>query len=255
VAAIGLGRYLLKKVNVDAAALRAMVPAAEDLAGRPVRHSPARCLLDGYLRALAGEAAPPPALAPVIGGHLLDLVAAVLGPSRDAAEAIEGGGARAARLRVILREVADHSPDPGFNIDALARAAGISRRYVQGLLEETGKSFTEHVLESRLKRAFTLLTEPRCGHLSIIDVACACGDVSPISTACSAAGTATRHQASVAATPAVGERAPERLRTAADPPYGPRAPARLPRYADRTSSLSHRAAGLPATASVPVSST
>lgn len=171
--AIGLGHF--RFLNVAAAALRVLVPAAEDLAGRPVRPGPALHLLDGYLHALAGEEAPPPALAPVIGGHLLDLVAAVLGPSRDAADTIERRGARAARLRLVLKEIAARFGDPGFNVDALARAAGLSRRYVQGLLEETGKSFTEHVLERRLERAFTLLTDPRSRHLSIIDVACASG--------------------------------------------------------------------------------
>ena len=43
-------------------------------------------LLDGYLRSLAVGEPPPPGLAAVIGSHLLDLVADVLGASRDAAE-------------------------------------------------------------------------------------------------------------------------------------------------------------------------
>jgi AraC-like DNA-binding protein len=170
-----IGRGEIRDVMVGSAALKTLVPDPEDLAGRPLRPGPALRLLDGYLRSLAAAEPPPPGLAPVIGGHLLDLVAAVLGPSRDAAEAIERRGVRAARLRAILAAIAQRSGDPGFGVDSLARAAGVSRRYVQSLLEETGKSFTEHVLEHRLERALRLLTDPRCRHLSIMDIAYASG--------------------------------------------------------------------------------
>jgi AraC-like DNA-binding protein len=174
--AISPGDLRLRNVTVGTAALRTLVPNAEDLVGPPPRPGPALRLLDGYLRSLAvADQPPPPELAPVIGGHLLDLVAAVLGPSRDAAETIERRGVRAARLRVILGAIARRFSDPGFNVGSLARAVGVSRRYVQDLLEETRKSFTEHVLERRLERAFTLLTDPRCCHLSIIDIAFATG--------------------------------------------------------------------------------
>jgi hypothetical protein len=85
----------------------------------PCAPGPALRLLDGYLHSLAAvDGPPPPGLAPVIGGHLLDLVAAVLGPSRDAAETIERRGAKAARLRAILAEISRRFSDPGFNIDS-----------------------------------------------------------------------------------------------------------------------------------------
>jgi AraC-like DNA-binding protein len=171
-----IGRGEVRDVIVGSAALKTLVPDPEDLTGRPLRPGPALRLLDGYLRSLAAvEEPPPPELAPVIGGHLLDLVAAVLGPSRDAAETIERRGVRAARLQATLAVITRRFSDPGFNVDSLARTLGVSRRYVQGLLEETGKSFTEHVRECRLQRAFTLLTDPRRGHLSIIDIAFASG--------------------------------------------------------------------------------
>ena len=56
-----------------------------------------------------------------------------------------------------------------------AGALGLSRRYVQQLLEETGKSFIEHLLERRLERAFAMLSDRRCLHLAIIDIAFASG--------------------------------------------------------------------------------
>jgi AraC-like DNA-binding protein len=169
---IGRGNIDLKMVTVDAAALRTLVPAPGDLAGIALRPGPALRLLEGYVHSVAElDEAPPPGLAPVMGGHLLDLVAAVLGRSRDAAETIEKRGVKAARLRAVVAAITDHFSDPGFTVDDLARAAGVSRRYAQGLLEETGKSFTEHVLERRLEHAVALLRDPRNGHLPIINIA------------------------------------------------------------------------------------
>ena len=62
-----------------------------------------------------------------------------------------------------------------FDLDKVAGTVGLSRRYVQELLEETGKSFTEHLAERRLQRAFAMLTDRRCLHLAIIDIAFASG--------------------------------------------------------------------------------
>jgi len=71
--------------------------------------------------------------------------------------------------------VARRFSDPDFDLDNVAGALGLSRRYVQQLLEETGKSFTEHLVERRLERAFAMLTDRRCLHLAIIDIAFAAG--------------------------------------------------------------------------------
>lgn len=173
--AVGPAGVQLTKVTVGTAALRTLVPDAEDLAGLPVRPCAALRLLDRYLRLLAADEPPPARLAPVIGSHVLDLVAAVLGPSRDAAAAIEGRGLRAARLEAVLDEITRRSGDPGFSLEDLASAVGVSPRYVQLVLEETGCSFVEHVLERRLAHAFAMLTDPRWSHLAIIDVAHAAG--------------------------------------------------------------------------------
>jgi AraC-like DNA-binding protein len=166
----------ITNVMVNAAALKTLVSHPEDLAVRPVRPGPALRLLDGYLRSLAAlEEPPPPELAPVIGAHLVDLVAAVLGPSREAAEIVANRGVRAARRRAVLAEIGRRFADPGFNLDIVIHATGLSRRYIQQLLEETGKSFTDHVLERRLERAFTLLSDRRRLRLSVLDIAYAAG--------------------------------------------------------------------------------
>jgi AraC-like DNA-binding protein len=174
--AFGPRNASVRNVTVNAAALKTLVCDPEDLAGRPIRPGPALRLLDSYLQSLAAlDEPPPPDLASVIGAHLLDLVAAVLGPSRQAAETVAKRSVRAARVQAVITEIANRFNDPGFNVDGAARALGLSRRYVQELLEETGKPFTEHVQERRLGRAFALLTDRRCDHLPIIDIAYASG--------------------------------------------------------------------------------
>ena len=114
-------------------------------------------------------------LAPIIGVHLLDLVAAALGPTAEAAEVIAKRGLKVARLRAILAEIARRFSKPDCDLDNVARTLGLSRRYVQQLLEETGKSFTEHLVERRLERSFAMLRDRRCLHLAIIDIAFAAG--------------------------------------------------------------------------------
>ncbi len=166
----------IRNIAVREAALKALVPHPEDLAGRAVRPGPALYLLDGYVRSLTSLEEPPSSeLASIIGVHLLDLVAAALGPTAEAAEIVAQRGVRAARVRAILAEVARRFSEPDFDLDNVAGRLGLSRRYVQQLLEETGKSFTEHLVERRLERAFAMLTDRRCLHLAIIDIAFAAG--------------------------------------------------------------------------------
>jgi len=163
-------------VTVQAAALKSLVAQPEDLSGRPVRSGPALRLLDRYLRSLASFKEPPSSkLASTVGVHLLDLVAATLGPTAEAADIVTERGVKAAKLQAILAEVAQRFSDPNFDLNHVAAALGMSRRYVQKLLEGTGKSFTEHLAGCRLQRAFAMLTDPHHLHLAIIDIAFAVG--------------------------------------------------------------------------------
>jgi AraC-like DNA-binding protein len=170
------GSGSVRNVTVQAAALKTLVAHPEDLAGDLVHPGPALRLLDGYLRSLTSLEEPPSCeLAPIIGVHLLDLVAAALGPTAEAREIIANRGVKTARLRAILAEVARCFGDPEFDLDRVAGTLGLSRRYVQQLLEETGRSFTEHLAERRLERALAMLTDRRYLHLAIIDIAFATG--------------------------------------------------------------------------------
>ncbi len=159
---LGPGGGTTRSIIMRAAALKTLVLHPEDLAGHPVHPGPALCLLDGYLRSLTSLEEPPsPELAPIIGVHLLDLVAAALGPTAEAAEIVAKRGVKAARVQAILAEIARRFSEPDFDLDNVASTLGLSRRYVQQLLEETGKSFTEHLVERRLERSFAMLTDRR----------------------------------------------------------------------------------------------
>jgi AraC-like DNA-binding protein len=174
----GLGPYggCVRGITVQAAALKTMVAHPEDLAGRPIRPGPALRLLDGYLQSLTScNELPPPEMTQVVGGHLVDLLAAVLGPTAEAAEAVAKRGLKAARVREIRAEIARRCRDPGFDLDNVVRTLGLSRRYVQQLMQESGQSFTDHLAERRLELAFALLNDVNRRHRTITDVAFASG--------------------------------------------------------------------------------
>jgi AraC-like DNA-binding protein len=158
-----------------ARALKTLAARAEDLAGLAERQGSALRLLEGYLRWLTSLEKPPSAeLALIIGVHLLGLATPTLGPTAEVAVIAKHRG-KAARVQAILAEIARHFSDPDFDLDRVARTLGLSRRYIQRLLEETGKSFTHHLAERRLEYSFAMLSDCRCVHLGIIDIAFAAG--------------------------------------------------------------------------------
>jgi AraC-like DNA-binding protein len=113
------------------------------------------------------------AAARCFGDHLVDLVAFVLGGEVNTGEGeLEArGGVRAARLAAILRTILQQSADLSLSAGTIAAQMGITPRYVHLLLEETGRSFTQHVLERRLERAAALLRDPRRLGRRIADIA------------------------------------------------------------------------------------
>jgi AraC-like DNA-binding protein len=74
-----------------------------------------------------------------------------------------------------MRRIEDKLGDAGLTAAAIAAELGISRRYVSILLEETGQTFSEYLLEKRLDRAAQLLRDPHRGYDKISDIAFAAG--------------------------------------------------------------------------------
>jgi AraC-like DNA-binding protein len=132
-------------------------------------------LLVSYIDAFRSTELMNPALCDLVVSHVYDLVALILGAKGDARHLARQRGARAARLNVVLREIERRSGDPGLSAITIALLLGVSPRYVHLLLEETGRSFTHHVLQQRLERAAALLRDPLWSHRKVADIAAEAG--------------------------------------------------------------------------------
>jgi AraC-like DNA-binding protein len=120
------------------------------------RNSESLQLLLGYARLLAKvELTSSVETHAAIHRHLIDL--AVLAATEPSLGESEAGCVVAARRAAVLEYIASHFQEPGLNGSNLAQSLGISQRYLQRLLQETGKSFTQHVNDLRLDRACALL--------------------------------------------------------------------------------------------------
>jgi AraC-like DNA-binding protein len=132
-------------------------------------------LLVGYVGALRLGELTNSAYCDLVVSHVYDLVALLLGAKGDVRHLAQQRGGRAARLGAILREIDRRSGDPGLSAVTIALLLDITPRYVHLLLEESGKSFTHHVLERRLDKAAMLLRDPRWRHRKIADIASEAG--------------------------------------------------------------------------------
>jgi AraC-like DNA-binding protein len=144
---------------------------------RPVpRQSEAMRLLMAYVNALLrSDVFPTPPLLDRVVVHIQDLVSLTLGATRDAGEVARGRGIRAARRQVIEDEIIRNISNGDLSAGFVAARLGVTPRYVHLLLEETGKSFSHHVLERRLEKAAALLRDPRLRHRKIAAVAAEAG--------------------------------------------------------------------------------
>jgi AraC-like DNA-binding protein len=153
----------------------ALAPFTRDIeaaaAGCVPGQTPALRLLQSYLANLPPVAADP-RLALLAANHVYDLMALVIGATRDGAEQARQRGVKAARLEVIRGELLR---EPELTIQDVARRQGVSPRYVQMLFEETGTTFTDFVLELRLGRALRMLASPRYVDWSVTAIALEAG--------------------------------------------------------------------------------
>jgi AraC-like DNA-binding protein len=93
----------------------------------------------------------------LLGNHLADLAAFALNT-----ESLERSrGVRAARCAAILREIERRIADPQLTPTTIALSLGITPRYIHRVLEDTNRTFSDHVLQRRLERAAILLRDPQ----------------------------------------------------------------------------------------------
>ncbi len=110
-----------------------------------------------------------------MGDHVFDLIALLLGPTKDAAHIASRRGLRAARLTGILAFIERNLDTPGLNSQMIASHYGISRRYVFQLMEENGETLSRHILRRRLDVAVAMSSDPVMEHMRVSDIAYACG--------------------------------------------------------------------------------
>jgi len=165
-------------LQVPRTALLAAVAGAEDLVSRPIDAGlPAMRCLRRYLATvlLPGDLQADAALSDHIDRTIIDLMALALGAGRDARDLARARGLRAAKLRAIAAEIDAGCFDPGFSVGTVAARVGLSPRSVQDTLHDTGRTFTDRVLELRLQRARALLGDRRYAARRIIDIALSSG--------------------------------------------------------------------------------
>ncbi|WP_231712498.1 helix-turn-helix transcriptional regulator [Vineibacter terrae] len=102
---------------------------------------------------------------------MADLAALALGAGAVTSHGAARAGLRAARRESVLRAIDAHGGDPELSAASVAARLGVTPRYVHLLLEETGQTFSQHLLARRLDRALWLLRDQRQGHLRIGDIA------------------------------------------------------------------------------------
>ncbi|MBR1269063.1 helix-turn-helix domain-containing protein [Bradyrhizobium sp. AUGA SZCCT0222] len=174
----GEARFDFTAVSVSRQNLIELVAHPDDLILDPFDpNDPTLRHLARYLDIIqeSNDGSDDPSLDAHIETTLVDLIALALGARRDASEVAHKRGLRAARLQEILLAIRKAFTDPGFSSEQAARIAGVSRRYVNDLLSETGSSFAERVLELRLQKARMMLADHRNDRLKIDEVAFACG--------------------------------------------------------------------------------
>jgi AraC-like DNA-binding protein len=107
--------------------------------------------------------------------HIRDLALYALGVGGDAQALVRERGVQAARQSEVLAAIRRHASEPTLDPARVAAQLGMSVRYLHRLLEPTGRSFAQHLLERRLDRAATMLRDSGCGHFRIAEIASSVG--------------------------------------------------------------------------------
>ena len=171
-----------------------------DVAGKAMRVIPSHCeamrLLTNYAGILRQGSAPTtPELRHLVSIHIHDLIAMVLGATRDGLALAAGRGLRAARLRAIKADILANLCDSDLTVNAVALRQRVTPRYVQILFQAEGVTFSEFVPGQRLMRVYHGLRDPNSGVRASAALPSPRGLAScPISIAPSVTDLACRHR-------------------------------------------------------------
>ncbi|WP_210213934.1 helix-turn-helix transcriptional regulator [Sinorhizobium meliloti] len=169
------GRHLGGVISL--AAVAPLVADIETAFGRWIpRENEALKLLIKYLGILEeGPSLTAPELARSFATHVHDLIALVIGTTRDGADVAAGRGLRAARLRAVKADILANLSRPDLSVTAVAKRHGITPRYVHMLFEAEGTSFSQFILTQRLAAVHRILIDPDQDLQTISAIAYAAG--------------------------------------------------------------------------------
>lgn len=173
------GRCGLIAVQAERERVRQRCPGVED---RLMTVVPASMTINALVRAYVGvlidenEGASQPTMQ-FLADHIADLIAATasIDAPATAHDNADVRGLRATRAQAILARIRADFTDPEISAKTVAASLGLSVRYVHELLEETGLSFAEHVLEARLLLTRRILSNGSNDKLLVSEVAYSCG--------------------------------------------------------------------------------
>lgn len=145
----------------------------EDALARPIPadNEALRLLVDYVETGLGKQPIAAPQIRQLFATHVHDLVALAVGATRDMSDVAHQRGLPAARLSAIKGDIVAGLGSERLDVAGIARARGVTPRYVQMLFESEGTTFTQYVLDQRLTRARRMLAEPRFDHWTISAIA------------------------------------------------------------------------------------
>jgi len=165
------GRHML--VRLGPAAFGPFARHAERAVGSvvPAQAEPLKLLIAYTLGLLGGDVRLSPTAMRLVGDHISDLTALVVGATHDAAAQARGRGLAVARLAAAKAYIREHLTRPDLSEADVARRQGVSPRYIRRLFAGAEQSFSGYVLEQRLGQAHMMLTSPRFALLSVSEIA------------------------------------------------------------------------------------
>jgi AraC-like DNA-binding protein len=141
--------------------------------------NPALRLLVRYLELARGsQVLTTPALVEAYTTHVADLLALALGATADGAEHARTRGLSSARLHAMKEDIRRNLGRAELSVHWIAARHGVSARYVQKLFDESGCTFTRHLMEERLSAAFEAFAAPSDAPINKIVYELGFGDLS-----------------------------------------------------------------------------
>ena len=107
--------------------------------------------------------------------HIRDLALSALGVRGEVQELVRERGVQAARQTAALAAIHARACEPGLDAEFIAGQVGLSVRYLHRLLESTGRTFAEHLLDRRLDCAVAMLRDSDSSYLKISEIASRAG--------------------------------------------------------------------------------